>query len=124
MAQTETILVTGAAGFIGSRLAKALLARGDRVIGLDNLNDYYSPAMKRQHLADLKPADRFTFVEGDLRDAEFIRELIEQHRPKAIAHLAAMAAVRYSVQHPLIYGQVNVQGTLNLLDAARRVEID
>src|SRR4051812_18474430 len=120
MAQTDQmILVTGAAGFIGSRLAKALLARGDRVIGLDNLNDYYSPAMKRQHLADLGPADRFTFVEGDLRDVDFVRQLVESRKPTAIAHLAAMAAVRYSVQHPLIYGQVNVQGTMNLLDAAR-----
>lgn len=113
------ILVTGAAGFIGSRLAKALLARGERVIGLDNLNDYYSPALKRAHLVDLKPAGRFTFIEGDLRDAEFISELVAKHKPAAIAHLAAMAAVRYSVKHPLIYGQVNVQGTMNLLDAAR-----
>jgi UDP-glucuronate 4-epimerase len=116
-----TYLVTGAAGFIGSRLAKALLGRGgDRVIGLDNLNDYYSPDLKRAHLADLGPADRFTFIEGDLRDADFLRNLVQQHKPDAIAHLAAMAAVRYSVQHPLIYGQVNVQGTLNLLDAARQ----
>src|SRR4051812_2718116 len=102
MAQTQqTILVTGAAGFIGSRLAKVLLARGDRVIGLDNLNDYYSPDLKRAHLVDLMPADRFEFVEGDLRDAEFIKQLVAKHQPQKIAHLAAMAAVRYSVQHPL-----------------------
>ncbi|CAN5352890.1 GDP-mannose 4,6-dehydratase [soil metagenome] len=116
------ILVTGAAGFIGSRLAKSLLAKGSaRVVGLDNLNDYYSPELKQQHLADITPDSRFEFVQGDLRDADFIRQLIEKHQPTAIAHLAAMAAVRYSVQHPLIYGQVNVQGTMNLLDAARDI---
>ena len=119
----HVILITGAAGFIGSRLAKALLdaRRAARIIGLDNLNDYYSPELKRQHLADLVTSDRFEFVQGDLRDAEFIRQLVEQQKPTAIAHLAAMAAVRYSVKHPLIYGEVNVQGTMNLLDAARQL---
>ena len=119
----EVILITGAAGFIGSRLAKSLLSSkpSARIIGLDNLNDYYSPDLKRAHLIDLTPSSRFAFVEGDLRDAEFIRQLIETHQPTAIAHLAAMAAVRYSVKHPLIYGQVNVQGTMNLLDAARNI---
>ncbi len=116
-----TVLVTGAAGFVGSRLGKALLARGDRVIGLDNLNDYYALAHKHRHLSDLRPHPRFSFVEADLRDAEALRKLCEQHRPDAVAHLAAMAAVRYSVQHPLIYGQVNVQGSMNLLDAARHI---
>ena len=120
------ILITGAAGFIGSRLAKSLLSRGGgaRIIGLDNLNDYYSPELKRQHLADLTPSSRFEFVQGDLRDADFLRQLLEKHKPTAIAHLAAMAAVRYSVQHPLIYGQVNVQGTMNLLDAARQISVN
>jgi UDP-glucuronate 4-epimerase len=113
------VFVTGAAGFIGSRLAKALLARGDRVIGFDNLNDYYDPALKQRHLDDIGTSERFTFVKGDLRDSPLLRQLMEQHKPEAIAHLAAMAAVRYSAQHPLIYGEVNVQGSLNLIDAAR-----
>jgi UDP-glucuronate 4-epimerase len=113
------VFVTGAAGFIGSRLAKALLARGDTVIGFDNLNDYYDPALKQRHLDDIGRSDRFTFIKGDLRDSPLLRQLMEQHRPDAIAHLAAMAAVRYSAQHPLIYGEVNVQGSLNLIDAAR-----
>jgi UDP-glucuronate 4-epimerase len=113
------VLVTGAAGFIGSRLAKALLARGDTVVGFDNLNDYYDPALKQRHLEDIGRNDRFTFIKGDLRDSPVLRQIMEQHKPQAIAHLAAMAAVRYSAQHPLIYGEVNVQGSLNLIDAAR-----
>jgi UDP-glucuronate 4-epimerase len=113
------VFLTGAAGFIGSRLAKALLGRGDEVIGFDNLNDYYALEHKERHLADLRPEKRFTFIKADLCDAPRLRELLAEHRPDAVAHLAALAAVRYSVQHPLIYGQVNVQGTLNLLDAAR-----
>jgi UDP-glucuronate 4-epimerase len=117
----EKILVTGAAGFVGSRLARALLDRGDHVIGLDNLNDYYPLVHKKRHLADLRSHPNFTFVEKDLRDAEGMLEVMRQHQPQAVAHLAAMAAVRYSVQHPLIYGHVNVQGSMNLLDAARQV---
>jgi len=113
------IFVTGAAGFVGSRLAKSLLKRGDTVVGFDNLNDYYDPALKQLHLADITDDPAFTFIKGDLRDSAVLCQLMEQYRPNAIAHLAAMAAVRYSIKHPLIYGEVNVQGTLNLLDAAR-----
>jgi UDP-glucuronate 4-epimerase len=113
------VFVTGAAGFVGSRLSLALLQRGDEVIGFDNLNPYYPVERKERNLADLRPLPRFTFTQGDLRDAELLRGLFEQHRPDAVAHLAAMAAVRYSIQHPLLYGEVNVQGSMNLLDAAR-----
>jgi UDP-glucuronate 4-epimerase len=115
------VLVTGAAGFIGSRLAKTLLARGDEVVGFDNMNDYYPLEHKRRHLADLTPQKGFTFVLGDLADAEPLRLLVLERKPDAIAHLAAMAAVRYSVQFPLIYAMVNVQGTVNLIDAARHL---
>src|SRR5437588_11697490 len=114
----QSILLSGAAGFVGSRLAKALLARGDTVVGLDNLNDYYPIIHKRRHLADLLPHKQFTFVQEDLRDAEAMLRVMRQHQPEAVAHLAAMAAVRYSVQHPLIYGTINVQGTMHVLDAA------
>lgn len=116
----QSILVTGAAGFIGSRLSRALLARGDRVIGIDNLNDYYPIVHKHRHLADLRPHPDFTFVEADLRDADAILKIVRESKADGIAHLAAMAAVRYSVEHPLIYGTVNVQGTMNLMDAARQ----
>ena len=117
---SETILVTGAAGFVGSRLTKALLERGNRVIGLDNLDAYYPVAHKQRHLADLLADPQFTFVEKDLRDAEGLLAVMREYQPQAVAHLAAMAAVRYSVLHPLIYGQINVQGSMNLLDAARQ----
>jgi UDP-glucuronate 4-epimerase len=114
------VVVTGAAGFVGSRLSHALLDRGDTVLGLDNLNDYYSPVLKERNLALLAERPGFRFVQGDLRDAPLLLELFQEFKPDAVAHLAAMAAVRYSVQHPLIYGEVNVQGSMNLLDAARQ----
>ena len=117
----QTYLVTGAAGFVGSRLARALLDRGDAtVVGLDNFNDFYPRVHKERHLADLLSDRNFTMVEADLRDAARMKSVVAEHKPDAIAHLAAMAAVRYSIQHPLIYGEVNVQGTMNLLDAARQ----
>ena len=115
------VFVTGAAGFVGSRLSKSLLARNDEVIGFDNLNDYYAIAHKDRHLSDLLPQKNFTFIKGDLRDAPLLRDLFRQHKPDAVAHLAGMAAVRYSVEHPLLYGEVNVQGSVNLLDAARQI---
>ena len=118
---SETIFVTGAAGFVGSRLTKKLLERGDTVIGHDNLNDYYAREHKERHLRDIKTHPNFTFIEGDLRNPEALRHLMAQYKPAAIAHLAAMAAVRYSVKHPLLYGEVNVQGTANVLDAARSI---
>lgn len=119
MSTQRTVLVTGAAGFVGSRLARKLLDRGDTVVGVDNFNDYYAKEHKERHLRDLKGAKGFEFVRTELTDADFVRRLIRDVQPTHVAHLAAMAAVRYSVQHPLVYGQANVQASLNVLDAAR-----
>ena len=119
---SKTILVTGAAGFIGSHVAQTLLARGDIVVGLDNLNDYYDPARKRANLQEVERStfhvSRFTFVEGDIRDCVLISRLFTEYRFDAIVHLAAMAGVRVSIEDPAFCYDVNLSGTLVLLDAA------
>jgi UDP-glucuronate 4-epimerase len=125
---SKKILVTGAAGFIGSHACQALLTRGDQVIGLDNLNDYYDTARKRANLADVASSAGnnrgFSFVEGDIRDRALVEWLFEEHGFDAIVHLAAMAGVRVSVENPELYYDVNVNGTLRLLDAARRKNVE
>jgi UDP-glucuronate 4-epimerase len=119
---SKTVLVTGAAGFIGSHTTQALLARGDAVVGLDNLNDYYDPARKRANLAELEQAapDRkaFTFVKGDVRDRDLVGRLFAEHAFDAVVNLAAMAGVRVSLDDPYLYYDVNLTGTLVLLDGA------
>jgi len=115
-----SILVTGGAGFIGSHLARALLARGERVVAIDNFNDYYDPAIKRANAAQLSTYPAFTLVEGDIRDAATVDALFAAHDIRRVAHLAAMAGVRESMRQPRLYFAVNVDGTLNLLDAAQR----
>jgi len=117
------ILVTGAAGFIGSHVAEALLARGDTVAGLDNFNDYYDPARKRANAALLAAAPRFTLHEVDIRDAETMERICAEGRFDAIVHLAAMANPRYSVECAPLYVDVNVRGTVNLLEGARKAGI-
>ena len=120
----RTFLVTGAAGFIGSHAAIRLLERGDHVVGLDNFNDYYDPARKRVNLADVQVAanatGKLTFVEGDIRDRALLAKLFEEHSFSGVAHLAAMAGVRSSVEDPWLYYECNLTGTLNVLDAAQR----
>ncbi len=113
------ILVTGAAGFIGSHLVEALLRRGDHVIGLDNFNDYYDPRRKQANLSAVRGHPRFTFYHADIRDAGYVDQIVSQHRPDVIAHLAAMAGVRYSIGRAGLYTDVNIRGTVNLLEAAR-----
>jgi UDP-glucuronate 4-epimerase len=111
------ILVTGGAGFIGSHVCEALLARGDRVTVLDNFNDFYDPRLKRANAAALKGAE---LVEGDLRDATLLAKLFEVGRFEGLVHLAAMAGVRPSLKDPLHYEDVNCRGTLLLLEEARK----
>jgi UDP-glucuronate 4-epimerase len=114
----STIVVTGGAGFIGSHLCEALLRRGDHVVAIDNLNDFYEPALKRANLALLGRQRGFRFVERDVRDRAAMAAEIDGARPDAIIHLAAMAGVRPSIENPALYADVNVMGTVSLLDAA------
>ena len=116
------ILVTGAAGFIGMHVSQALLARGDTVIGLDNLNDYYDPQLKRDRVAALQAgpdAGRFQFVEADLVDMAGLNALFDAHGFDGVVHLAAQAGVRYSLTHPHAYAQSNLVGFVNMLEACR-----
>lgn len=113
------VLVTGAAGFIGSRLSRALLDRGDTVVGLDNFDPYYDVRHKRRNVADLTPHPRFTLVEGDFRDRQLVEDLFARYTFDAVAHIGAMAGVRYSITRPHLYTEVNVLGTLNIFEAAR-----
>jgi UDP-glucuronate 4-epimerase len=115
------ILVTGGAGFIGSHLSERLLERGDEVVVLDNFNDFYDPAIKRKNAAALVAAGA-QLVEGDFRDAELVERLFEEGRFEGVVHLGAMAGVRPSLLDPLHYEDVNVRGTLVLLEAIRKRE--
>jgi UDP-glucuronate 4-epimerase len=118
------ILVTGAAGFIGFHAARALLDRGDEVIGFDNLNPYYDVNLKRARLAQLEPSNQFTFVKGDLADQEAVDRLFAEHRPQRVIHLAAQASVRHSLTHPHDYMQSNLVGFLNILEACRHSGVE
>ena len=119
----KTVLVTGAAGFIGSHVAERLLARGDAVVGLDNCNDYYPVRYKRENLQLLSSSPRFSFVEGDLCDRALVEKTFARAGVTHVAHLAARAGVRPSIEDPFIYQEANVQGTLTLLEAARKAGV-
>jgi UDP-glucuronate 4-epimerase len=119
-----SILVTGAAGFIGSHLAEALLERGDEVVAIDNFNDYYDPARKRANAVCFQNHPNAHLYEIDIRDAEAIEQVCTWHRVRAVAHLAAYGGVRYSIGRAKLYTDVNIVGTVNLLEAARQIGAD
>jgi UDP-glucuronate 4-epimerase len=113
------ILVTGTAGFIGSHVTEALLARGDTVAGIDSFSDQYDPARKRANIAALMPKPRFLLHEADVRNAEAMRRVFSRDGFDAVVHLAAMVGGSQSVEKGPLYAEVNVQGTVNILEAAR-----
>jgi UDP-glucuronate 4-epimerase len=113
------VLVTGAAGFVGMHVCQALLARGERVLGIDNLNGYYDPALKHARLARLQGHAGFAFERVDVADTAALRGCFERGGFDRVVHLAAQAGVRYSVTHPHAYAQANLVGFLNLLEGCR-----
>jgi UDP-glucuronate 4-epimerase len=114
------ILVTGAAGFIGMHVVQRLAARGDRVVGIDNLNAYYDPALKEARLAELGALPQFRFERLDIADGPALDALFAREKFDRVVHLAAQAGVRYSIENPLAYGESNLSGFLNVLEACRR----
>ncbi len=118
------VLVTGSAGFIGSALSLRLLDRGDEVIGLDNLNDYYDVNLKKARLARIENHSNFTDVRLNLEDREGIAELFKRHKPDRVVNLAAQAGVRYSLENPLAYIDSNVLGFANILEGCRHNGIE
>ena len=113
------VLLTGCAGFIGAPLARALAARGDDVVGVDSLNDYYDVNLKRDRLAQLAAGPRFRFEHLDLADRHATQRLFDAVKPERVAHLAAQAGVRYSVQNPHAYADSNLFAFLNILEGCR-----
>ncbi len=113
------VLITGGAGFIGSTLADALVKRGDRAVVIDDFNDFYDPAIKRENVAGLSENRSFRLYEADIRDREKVFEVFRLSKPNVVCHLAARAGVRPSIENPLLYEDVNCMGTLNILDAAK-----
>ncbi len=118
------ILVTGAAGFIGARLSEVLLARGDEVIGLDNLNDYYDPTLKQARLNRLLPQAGFHFQRLDVADRVAVDALFKAFKPTRVVHLAAQAGVRYSIENPHAYVDSNLVGFMNILEGCRHHPVE
>ena len=113
------VLVTGTAGFIGSHVAQVLLARGDEVVGLDNLNDYYDVSLKQARLARLLDKPGYTHIAGDLADRAAVEQAFATHKPARVVNLAAQAGVRYAAENPHVYVQSNVTGFLHILEGCR-----
>ena len=118
-----TILITGAAGFIGMHVSQRLLNRGEEVIGIDNLNDYYEVSLKEARLAQLRSHPNFNFARLDVADRLGVAEFFEQKKPKLVVHLAAQAGVRYSLANPHAYVDSNLTGFVNILEGCRHTKV-
>jgi UDP-glucuronate 4-epimerase len=121
--ESQRVVLTGGAGFIGSHVAESLLRRGAQVWILDNLDEFYSPAWKKTNLEDLRRVGSYEFSQVDICDMTSLREALERARPDVVIHLAARAGVRPSIEQPRLYEQVNVAGTLNLLEICRQLAV-
>ena len=119
-----TTLVTGGAGFIGGHVAEELLKCGERVVVIDNFNDYYDPAIKRRNADRLNEYSNCVMIDGDIRDVALVERLYREHDITHVAHLAAMAGVRMSVNQTRLYLDVNLTGTMNLLEAAKAAGVE
>lgn len=118
------ILLTGCAGFIGMHVAQILLSRGDTVVGIDNLNDYYDPRLKQARLAQLKSQKNFIFVQGDIADRVTVEELFAREKPQRVINLAAQPGVQYSLKNPHAYIQANLVGFGNILEGCRHNDVE
>lgn len=118
------ILITGSAGFIGAAVAKRLLEHGHQVVGLDNHNAYYDPALKEARLARLTAYNGYTHIRGDIADRQTVAEVFARYQPRYVVHLAAQAGVRYSLENPHAYAESNLVGQLNILEACRQHQIE
>jgi len=119
----KTVFITGGAGFIGSTLTDRLLERGDRVVCIDDFNDFYDPAIKRRNLTQALTSDRYRLAEGDICDLPLLQRLFDEEEIDAVIHIAARAGVRPSIVEPLLYQKVNVEGSNNLFEVARAHEV-
>lgn len=117
------VLITGGAGFIGSNLAKKLIDRGDKVVIIDNFNDYYNPKLKRDRIKIFLKGYKPKVYEGDIRDQKLLEKIFKKEKIDKVVHLAAMAGVRYSLKNPFIYEEVNIRGTMNLFEMAVKYKI-
>jgi len=118
------ILLTGAAGFIGMHIALRLLARGDEVVGIDNLNNYYDVNLKYARLNQMLPYPNFSFIKADVEDRDAMKKIFSSENPKRVLHLAAQAGVRYSLENPHAYIDANLQGFINILEGCRHQTVE